>query len=249
MRVFNEDYVVFDYETGGFVGTPGGYPVEIGILRYKDGEAKVTSFLVDQTQNPEFEMSPGAVKAHGITEDMIQRHGVKPEEAASRLHTALSGDLPIWAHMGLAFDFPILEQQNIKYGLEPIDTSRYRDSAGIYKAVTLGEPISADSLTEDCLNALDVRWRGFFFNLGYLTCTKNIGVRLYDDSGDPVGKDNVKSASAYIIDQRLGLSPLQEAKVKGYGLHRAAFDCVVTHGLIQWMRSEWSSIFCEDSVL
>lgn len=244
MKVFTDDYYVFDYETGGFLETAGGRPVEVGLLRYVNGVAKIHSYLVDPTQDDtSFVIDMGAQQAHGISLEMIKKAGCHPKQAAQVMLKAMDdADLPVWTHNGVRFDFPLLRKECQKYGLSPIESPRWRDSAAIYKAWKIGMyPDQYPSLVKFFQAALAVRRRGLLYNLAFLATELPLGVTLLD--GDGNATKDIGQVQGWSVDPALGLDTTELQKVENQGLHRAAFDCVVTHGLVQWCKKNLMHLF------
>lgn len=227
MAIFTDNYCVFDFETGGFLNTSGGRPVEQAILKYVDGVAELTTVLVNAfVDEPSFEIGAGAERVHGLSRDLVERDGVHPQEALRLFNEVVEDSLPVWAHNGCGFDFLIHEAESSRYGLSSMSRDRWRDSAALYKGWKLDRlPKADESLPRYFQEVLDTRRKGLPFNLGFLTEELDLGIRA---SGDEAWDFS-----------NLGLTTESEASIAELGAHRAGFDCVLTHALIQWMQREW----------
>lgn len=86
---------VIDVEASGF--GPGSYPIEVGYV-LPDGQPRCT--LVRPAQGW-VHWDAGAARLHGITRDLIERHGRPPAEVARMLNQDLAGSQVYtdnWAH-------------------------------------------------------------------------------------------------------------------------------------------------------
>lgn len=242
--IFSDDYAVFDYETGGFLNTRGGRPVEVGILMYRDGKARIHQHLVNPCADDEmFVISLDAEHIHGISHDLIEADGLHPK-MSSRILLQGVEDLPVWTHNGVKFDFELMKQECRRYGLTPIEMGRWRDTAALYKAWKIGKyPDQFPNLYTFMKSALNTRRRNLYFNLPYLTNELDLGVEILDEEGNPTG--DLAKAAGWRVHPRLGIDEHELAKVENLGFHRAPFDCVVTHGLVQWCKRELAELFGE----
>ena len=228
MSVFSDDYCVFDFETGGFLETRGGRPIEQAVLRYVGGVAEIHTCLVNPfVDDRRFEIGAGAERVHGLSRVVVEDKGVHPSEALQVFHDVVGEAMPIWAHNGCGFDFLIHETESKRYESAPISRARWRDSAALYKGWKLGRlPKASESLPKYFDAVLKVRRRGLLFNLGHLSDSLDLGIK-----GAKAGEWDFGS---------LGLTSESLASVAELGAHRAGFYCVLTHALIQWMRREWA---------
>lgn len=230
MKLFpHEDHVVFDYETGDLYGGPFFRPVELGLLRYVDGRVDVTSRIVDPAlDDPLFVCSDKAESIHGITAEIRASKGVAPSLAATFLQRAFDSvpHASLWAHCGISLDFHLADQEARRADLPPPPLARLRDSAGVYKGIAMGVDPRKYRRWIDVLNdALEIRRRGFLFNVKHLVTTLDLGIRLKTaDDGRVTGWE--------VDCARLGLRQEDADRIGAEGLHRSAFDCVATHALI-----------------
>ncbi len=245
MNIFSDDYVVFDYETGGFLDTPGGRPVEVGMLQYVGGVAKIHSHLVNPRADGDerFVISLDAEKIHGIGHDMLEDEGWHPEKSSSVLLRGLGDELPVWTHNGVKFDFKLMIEECRRFGLSPIPQARWRDTAALYKGWKVGKyPSDFANLVSFMDAALNVRRRGLYFSLTHLTAELDLGVKLFNEAGNPITNKD-EHVAGWEVSPELGIPEDQLAKVESLGLHRAPFDCVVTHALVQWCKKELAELF------
>ncbi len=106
-------YVVIDTETTGLSVTED-HILEIAALRF-EGKRCVDRFVaLIQTDRP---CSEEAFSCHGITPQEIQEHGLPPIEAFKQF-LDFTGNLPLVAHNGLAFDYPLILNHLQRLGLD-----------------------------------------------------------------------------------------------------------------------------------
>lgn len=240
--IFSDDYVVFDYETGGLSHITKR-PVETGVLLFKDGKVQIRHHLVHPNLDGDrdFFIEMGAMAIHHITPEMCQADGWHPKKSTEFL-IAASGKWPVWTHNGVKFDFPIFVNECARYGLKPIPQTRWRDSAAIYKGWKLQKyPDQFPNLMEFMQNVLNTRRKGLMFNLPFLSASLDVGVRMIDAAGKRT--DIPDDMASLEIDDYLGVSEEDRKMLEKLGAHRAAFDVVVTHGLIQWCRRNIGHMF------
>lgn len=231
MTMFTDDYFVLDYETGGFYGTNGFRPVEVALLAFKNGVVKLRHYIVDATDDPYFRVSEGAEAVHHIGMAKIAAEGVPAKTIATSLHEIITslGDLPIWGHNCSQFDRPLMEMECQRYQLEPPGWNRWRDSAALYKAHKMGVARFKDEPLQDYFSRiLSMRRKGLYFSLKHVLETEKLGITL-DDAGE---------APVLTVDPKLGLPADVASEILKLGAHRAAFDVLVTHALIQAMRAD-----------
>lgn len=235
MRIFTDDYVVMDYETGG-LSRICKRPVETGMLLFKDGEVKLHAHLVNPRLDgdQEFYIDLGAMNVHGIGDEMIEADGWHPKKCAATM-IQNTGDLPLWGHNAARFDFPIMSNEARKFGLTPVSQTQWRDSAAFYKGWRLQKyPDQYPDLMTYMTKVLGIRRKGLLYNLPFLTKTLDLGVRMLDENGE---KTDIPGEMVVLeVDPHLGVSDEIIKSIEQLGAHRAAFDCVVTHGLIQWIK-------------
>lgn len=229
MSLFTPDYFILDYETGGFSGTRGFRPVEIAVLLFRGGKTTLRSTIINPYDDPDFQLSPDAEKVHGISEAEMRKNGRPAKEATEALHAYLNkpehADLPIWAHNGAKFDFPLYNTEAGRYGLPMLKQSRLRDSAALYKGRIMGtKPQPGETLHAYFLRVLNTPRRGLLFNLKLIAETELIGLNRKDPN-DP--------SSPLIADPSLGMSDETLEKLGSLGAHRAGYDVAVTHALVQ----------------
>ena len=216
-----------DFETGGFLNSSGARPIEQAVLKYVDGVAEITTVLVNPFfDDPSFAISAGAERIHGLSRDLVEKEGVHSKEALQIFNDVVGPSLPVWAHNGCGFDFLIHEAESARYKLTPLSRDRWRDSAALYKGWKLKRlPKAGEPLPWYFQKVLDVRCKGLLFNLGYLCDELDLGIRSEHGDGWDFGS--------------LGLTASSYSSVAELGAHRAGFDCVLTHALIQWMQKKW----------
>jgi DNA polymerase III epsilon subunit-like protein len=166
-----DTYAVFDLETTG-LDPRSCLIIEIGWCVVRDGAAQPVRALLVRREHV-----PADVQAlTGITPKMLRRDGV-PLEAALRAFLDDTADLPLVGHNVLRFDAPFLEAACRSAGLPPPQSSRYRDTAALYKASRLGlHPRPGQDHRSFALAALDVRAPGLRYNLG--ACCRELGVAV-----------------------------------------------------------------------
>lgn len=232
MSVFSDDYYVLDFETGGFLNTSGGRPVEMAVLEFVDGKARITSTLVNPLLDDDsFQIAEQAENVHGISRALIEKEGMHPEHALRLFLEQVGSELPVWAHNGCGFDFPLHESESARYGSSSLERSRFRDSAALYKGWKMDRfPAPGENLHTYFTEVLRTRRQGLYFNLDFLSKELDLGVRR--ERGGSVAWDF----------SDLGLSEEESAEISSLGAHRAAFDCILTHALIQWMSRQWRGV-------
>jgi len=233
LPLFTDEYFIFDYETGGFAGTREGRPVELALLYYGQGRVELSHRLINpELDDPTYQQRPEAIAVHGLTPAVLREKGVHPGQADAFLRGAFARNpnSPIWAHCGTSLDFPVAEAEARRFGLQPpwIDDSRLRDSGGIYKGLLIGlKPSEYQSWLHYCRAALAIPRRGLFFSVSHLVSTLDVGVKLIGDPKHPTGFD---------LSVDLGVAPELARELSALGMHRAAFDCVATHGIVNHLR-------------
>lgn len=229
MSLFTPDYFVLDFETGGFSGTNGFRPVEIAVLSFVGGKTSLRSTLVNPYDDPYFEISPDAEQVHGISREKVLQHGQPAKDLMLGVHAYLNrpehAKLPIWAHNGVKFDFPLFNSEAARYGLPPLPTSRLRDSAALYKGRAMGtKQQPGESMHAYFLRVLNTPKRGLLFNLKFISDTMFLGLNR---------KNPEDQNSELIADPSLGMSNETLQKLGSLGAHRAGYDVALTHALVQ----------------
>lgn len=230
MALFTTDYAVFDFETGGLLNSRGGRPVEMAVLTFIGGTAEITSMLVNPfVDDSGFLIEEGAQRVHGLSREKVEAEGVSPKTAVAQFMSLVGGEMPVWAHNGCGFDFLIHEAEAARYDLPSLARGRWRDSAALYKGWKLGRmPKEGEDLRSYFTSVLRIRRRGLYFNLGHLTKALDLGIRGKGEEEWDFGG--------------LGLSESAQAETASLGQHRAGFDCILTHALIQWMQRNWQDM-------
>lgn len=103
------DYVVLDIETTG-LDIENASVIEVGaiIVEDKSIRQKYSSFVAYNGELPET-----VKRITGITEDMLR--GAPPISQVIAELSAFIGKRPVVSHNGLAFDFPILEREGMRF--------------------------------------------------------------------------------------------------------------------------------------
>ncbi len=230
MPLFTDDYVVLDYETGGFAGTSGFRPVEVAILEYRSGVVSARSTIVNP-MDPGFILSDGAEKTHGISMTKIAAEGKPARAVAERMHEELSAhDLPIWAHNGVKFDIPLFDQECARYGKKPFHRSRFRDSAALFKGRALGaEPFADETLYQYFVRVLNTPKKGLKFALDFISEVVDVGLRKIEC------EDGMPTLEAH---PSLGIPNELLRQVEQLGAHRAKYDVLLTHAVIQTLKKD-----------
>jgi DNA polymerase III epsilon subunit-like protein len=231
MSLFTDDYFVLDYETGGFAGTPGFRPVEAALLTYRGGVVTLRHHVVDPTDDPSFFVSPGAEDLHHIGMTKIAAEGVPAKHIAEGLQEKFAAlpNLPIWGHNCVQFDRLLLERECDRYRLDKPNPFRWRDSAALYKAHKMAvAQLPDERYFEYFARVLGMRRRGLYFSLKHVLETEKLGISV----------ENVDVAPVVVVDPSLGVPQAVADEVVRLGAHRAAFDVLVTHALIQKMQAD-----------
>ena len=109
--------ICFDIETTGFEFMRGDRIIEIGAVEVIDG--KITDNSFHEYINPEGKIiPPDTYMVHKISNAFLEDKP-KMSEVAPRFLEFIS-DSPIVAHNGLDFDFPFVNFELKKLGLNPI---------------------------------------------------------------------------------------------------------------------------------
>ena len=110
-KLFDNTYVVFDFETTGFNAAGGDTIIEIGAVKLLNGE------IIDKFSeliNPGRPLPKKITDLTGITDDMLK--DCDDEETVVKRFIAWFGDLPMVAH-NAKFDTSFLEMAYSKYNL------------------------------------------------------------------------------------------------------------------------------------
>lgn len=156
---------------------------QIGLLMFKGKDIiRERDFIINW--RGEYEMSDGARKITGYTEEKVEQEGITPEEGLAILDKALNATNYLLFHNGLGFDQYIINAFYKKLGKEPFDFSKLK---GIFDTLPIARGIALNihpSPNEDLLTyqykMLNKRSKGIKLTLGALG--KQYGVD-YDESG------------------------------------------------------------------
>lgn len=245
LNIFTDDYYLLDFETGSLPGNPNFRPVEVGLLRHQGGKTKVWTSLVNpKLDDPNFVIDLGAQEIHHITQDMLDKDGISTAKMVEMIQKGIGqDDLPLWAHNGVPFDYPLLDSEYQKQGVPRVKRERLRDSAGIYKGWRINRhPDQYPNLLEYFRAVLNTRVKGLLFNLNHLVTTLT-------DLGLIVVRDDDGRALGWQVEERLGIDAEQQRKLASVGFHRCGFDVVATHAVVQWERRELAAWLRGDPLL
>lgn len=105
------DVCTLDIEASGF--GRGSYPIEVGLVR-GDGTAYCTLILPCDGWT---HWDAGAEQVHGITREILLRHGKPVEQVAAQLNEHLTGET-VYSD-GWAYDYPWLARLFDEAGAQP----------------------------------------------------------------------------------------------------------------------------------
>ena len=127
--------ICFDIETTGFEFMRGDRIIEIGAVEVIDG--KITDNSFHEYINPEGKIiPPDTYMVHKISNAFLEDKP-KMSEVAPRFLEFIS-DSPIVAHNGLDFDFPFVNFELKKLGLNPIPREQMMDTLVIARNRVFG---------------------------------------------------------------------------------------------------------------
>jgi len=127
-------YTVFDFETTG-LSPQRDRIIQVGICVVENGGvAHKEGWLVNQP----VPISAEAERIHGITQGVIEAHGIPPEESLPRLLAHLEKAHLCVGHNIHRFDVPFLEAEARRLKLRIPFVADYVDTAALYKGWKLG---------------------------------------------------------------------------------------------------------------
>lgn len=239
--IFADDYIVIDFETGGFRNTPGFRPVEYGILLYKGGKLTVRSGLVNPYLDDTVFQFPLTLEDKlNITDRDIKTQGIHPKACAQRLNKMLTHEdyagLQVWGHNLLGFDVYLYDQEAERYDQQSLDPIRLRDSAALYKALKMSSLCRGDDLLGFMRQTLNARRKGLRYSVAHILANEELPINatIVDDE-----------MTDWQPCPEIGITDEIYNQMKSEGLHRAGMDCVVTHAIIQWLKSYGEDMFLE----
>jgi DNA polymerase III epsilon subunit-like protein len=182
MIAIPETYVVLDLETTD-LKVDQARILEIGLLEVSPDCLNLPKSILVQYAG---EVPEVVTRVTGISTDMVQGPEAIPLKDALDLVLETIGTKSIVVgHNLVKYDVPILKREasRSKSKLGPVlYDERLRDTAGIYKSWRLGIwPVKGESHVDFTKRVLDIRMRGFKFNLGH--CCSELGI-LTDNLGD-----------------------------------------------------------------
>jgi DNA polymerase-3 subunit epsilon len=127
--------ICFDTETTGFEYAKGDRIIEIAAVELIDG--KLTENRFHEYANPEGKIiPPSSYNVHKISNAFLEDK--PPFSQIAQKFLDFVGDSPIVAHNGFDFDFPFLNYELQKLGLNPIPREQQMDSIVIARHKVFG---------------------------------------------------------------------------------------------------------------
>lgn len=240
-KIFTDDYIVIDFETGGFQGTDGFRPVEYGALLYLGGKLMVRSGLVNPyLDDDKFAFPLSLEEMLHITDSDIRSRGIHPKECVQTLASLLTHKkyvhLPVWGHNLVKFDYPLYQQEARRYDGPMVEEERLRDSAALYKALKMSSVCNDRNLLAFMRQTLNARRKGLKFSISHILTNEDLPMEMEIVDGELVN---------WVPNPEIGITEEIYEQMKAEGLHRAGMDCVVTHVLIQWLKQHGEHMWME----
>jgi DNA polymerase III epsilon subunit-like protein len=163
-------YVGFDVETTGL--DPNRDKVlEYGCLRVSNNQIVGELRLL---VNHGVEIPAEATAIHGITKAMIDKDGIKPEDACRKVTEFLGDDIVLGLN-NVPFDYPFLEKQANKFGIKRPQISKWVDAGLLWKGIQIGMHYNQEEeFYRYAFRVKDIRAKGVKYNLNYLVKTFEI---------------------------------------------------------------------------
>jgi hypothetical protein len=164
---------------------------------------------------------------------LVERGRIPPSERVGLVEpVAIALPLqqqPVELHAVVPPDGEVREWECDRYRLDKPNPFRWRDSAALYKAHKMAvAQLPDERYFEYFARVLGMRRRGLYFSLKHVLETEKLGISV----------ENVDVAPVVVVDPSLGVPQAVADEVVRLGAHRAAFDVLVTHALIQKMQAD-----------
>jgi DNA polymerase III epsilon subunit-like protein len=166
---------VFDFETTG-LDPINNDVIQISAIKFKGAEL---DYLRKESFNRflkvGYTIPPEVVAIHGISNQVVDDMGVSQQEGWEDFASFIDNGLPLVGHNIVNFDCKFLESNFNRLGLRLPDTSRYFDTAMIYKGKKINQlPMQGETHLKYCQRIGEVRAYGVKFNLGL--CCDELGI-------------------------------------------------------------------------
>ena len=160
IRFPQDNYVVFDFETTGFI--PGeAHVIQMSALKVKGD--KITEF--NEFVKVDYPVPEKITELTGITDAKLAESG-QDEEDAWFLFNNFIENLPLVGHNSIAFDRLFLEEAAKRWRFDAPIASRYIDTAMMMKAKKLGEtPKYYENHYRFCIRISEIRAKGVYYKL------------------------------------------------------------------------------------
>lgn len=170
-------FCAYDVETTGLDPNKDKI-LEHGCLRIKDGQVIGELRLL---VNHGVEIPAEATAIHGITKAMIDKEGIKPEDACRKVTEFLGNDIVLGLN-NVPFDEPFLERECNKYGIKRPQISKWLDCGLLWKGIQIGMHYNQqEEFYRYAFRVKDIRAKGVKYNLNYLV--KTLGIENLREDG------------------------------------------------------------------
>jgi len=209
-----DDYITLDFETNGLPKGGDTSLVDIIEIAYTVSTNRQIVKQLSQLAKPAQPLPAKIIEITHITDAMLVGMPTPLEVAKLTFPDVVNSDLPIVGHNIIGFDRLFLDKYCDLLGLKRIDTSRYLDTAAMFKSYRKGHRAKSSqyNLPND---------QKSFFRWGEVMLEKSW-------SEDSV-KYNLDAAIGYLAIPQFGISTER---------HRALYDVILTTRVFEALRIE-----------